>query len=194
MSRTLDLLDREGLVTRGERGDVGALDWERAIRRWSEDYDFGRSNRVTAYVHSGGTVAMVEKIARAALPYALTGAVASQILIGRPGAPLATARLAAYVEDVDLAAGRLGLGTAEKAPAENEATIVLAEAYDRVVFERTLMRNGIRVAAPSQLAADLLGGNDPARSQAEGVVAWMRSHDPSWRHVRSEPNLVLAQR
>lgn len=32
LSRTLDLLDREGLVTRGDRGDVIELDWERAIR------------------------------------------------------------------------------------------------------------------------------------------------------------------
>ena len=71
---------------------------------------------------------------------------------------------------------------------------MLAEAYDRVVFERTLVRHGIRVAAPAQLAADLLGGNDPTRAQAEGVLAWMRSHDPGWRHARSEPSLVQAPR
>ena len=70
---------------------------------------------------------------------------------------------------------------------------MLAEAYDRVVFERTLVRNGIRVAVRAQRAADLLG-HDPTRAQAEGVLARMWSHDPRWRHAWSEPSLVPAQR
>ena len=196
LSRTLDLLDREGLVTRGERGDVGALDWERTIRRWSEDYDFGRSNRVTAYLHRGGTAAMVEKVGsrrssrfrahwrggRAAphwRPWRVTGDGAPGGLRGgcRPGGRTT----------------RTGAG--RKTPAENEATIVLAEAYDRVVFERTLVRTwDSRRRFRTARRRSARWGKQPTHAQAEGVLAWMRAHDPGWRHARSEPSLVQAPR
>jgi hypothetical protein len=36
------------------------------------------------------------------------------------------------------------------------ANVILAEPYDPVVFERTIMRDELGVVSPSQLAADLL--------------------------------------
>ena len=78
LSRTLDLLDREGFVTRGDRGAVTRLDWEATIRRWAQDYDFGRSNRVSYYLEPRGLAAIIPKIGQLGSRYAATGAFAAQ--------------------------------------------------------------------------------------------------------------------
>jgi hypothetical protein len=172
LSRTLDLLDREGLVTRGERGDVRDLDWERAVRRWAQDYEITRSNRVGWYAHPEGPEAMDPRLRRGKRPYALSGPRGGQRLLGAPLSGTAVL----YVEDLDLAAERLGLR-----PAPDGADVVLAEGYDPVVFDRPVERDGVRVAAPAQLAADLLTtpAGDPA--DVEALLAWMRADESIWR-------------
>lgn len=172
LSRTLDLLDREGLVTRGDRGDVIDLDWERAIRRWTQDYDFVKSNRVAYYLEPRSLSAMEAKLSQAKWPYAITGASAAQRF-----APIAPSRqVALYVEDIDQAAERLRIRAADAG-----ANIVLAEPYDPVVFERTTTRDRLCVVAATQLAADLLTG--PGREPSEGneLLSWMRANEAAWR-------------
>jgi hypothetical protein len=172
LSRTLDLLDREGLVTRGERGDVRDLDWDRAVRRWAQDYELTRSNRIGGYTHPSGPEAMDPRLRRGKRPYAVSGARGAQRLLGAP----LTGTVVLYVEDLDLAAERLGLR-----PVTERADVVLAEGYDPVVLERPVVIDGIRVAAPAQLVADLLTtpAGDPA--DVEALLAWMRSDEGSWR-------------
>lgn len=172
LSRTLDLLDREGLVTRGDRGDVIDLNWERAIRRWTQDYEFVKSNRVAYYLEPRGLSAVERKFADAKWPYAITGASAAQRF-----APIAPARqIAAYVEDVERTAERLKLR-----PADAGSNVVLAEPYDRVVFERTTVSDGLVLVAAAQLAADLLTG--PGREPSDGneLLSWMRGNEEGWR-------------
>lgn len=172
LSRTLDLLDREGLVTRGDRGEVVDLDWDRATRRWAQDYEFTRSNRVAYYLNPRSLSAVTQKLSEAKWQYALTGAAAAQRF-----APIAPARQAAlYVDDTERAADRLRLR-----PADAGANVVLAEPFDPVVFERATARDGVRVVAASQLAVDLLTG--PGREPSEGneLLAWMRSNEDEWR-------------
>jgi hypothetical protein len=174
LSRTLDLLDREGLVVRGERGDVLDLDWERAVRRWADDYDFARSNRVASYVVTGGIDAFGSKLLRPKRPYAITGPHAAARLVGGGGPAPVPAGL--YVEDLDLAVDRLGL-----TPETAEANVVLSEGYDRVVFERPLVRDGRSYAAPAQLAVDLLTWPGGQTSVADVVLDWMRANEGEWR-------------
>jgi hypothetical protein len=172
LSRTLDLLDREGLVTRDDRGSVTALDWERTIRRWSQDYEFARSNRVAYYLDPRGVGSATAKLADVKWTYAVTGALAAQRF-----APIAPARQAAiYVEDSARAAERLKLR-----PADAGANVILAEPFDPVVFQRTTLRDATRVVAPAQLAVDLLTG--PGREPSEGneLLSWMRANEDAWR-------------
>lgn len=172
LSRSLDLLDREGLVTRGKRGSVVDLDWERGVRRWTQDYEFTRSNQVGYYLEPRGLPTAYDNLASVKWTYAVTGASAAQRYT-----PIAPARqIAVYVEDIDVAAERLHLR-----PADAGANVVLAEPYDKVVFERTTTRDRVRVVAASQLAADLLTG--PGREPSEGneLLSWMRANEDGWR-------------
>jgi hypothetical protein len=172
LSRTLDLLDREGFVTRGERRAVTDIDWEATIRRWTQDYDFARSNRLGYYLAPRGLGPMSSNLSELGVQYAATGAFAAQRY-----APIAPARQAAiYVEDPTAVAERLKLR-----PADTGANIVLAEPFDPVVFERSLVRDDVQVVAPTQLAADLLTG--PGREPSEGneLLSWMRDNEGAWR-------------
>jgi hypothetical protein len=172
LSRALGLLDREGLVTRDDRGSVTDLDWEGTIRRWSQDYEFVRSNQTAFYLDPRGIASFASRLSAADLNYAATGAFAAQRF-----APTAPARQAAiYVEDSAAAAERLGLR-----PADAGANVILAEPFDPVVFDRSTVREELSVVAASQLAADLLTG--PGREPSEGneLLAWMRGHEDAWR-------------
>ena len=180
LARTLDLLDREGLVERGPRGDVCQIDWERAVRRWAQDYGVARSNRVGYYSHPRGPEAFAPTLLTPKRPYAISGPRGAEHLLGRPR----RSAMVLYVEDLDLAAERLGLDLVD-----DGADVVLAEGYDPVVFDRPVLRDGLRLAAPAQLAADLLTlpGGDPAL--ADDVFAWVRAHRAAWQ--RDEPGSLV---
>jgi hypothetical protein len=155
LSRVLDLLAREGLVTREPSGAVTAIDWERTIRRWAQDYDFARSNQTATFLEPRGLDAVASKLSDAKWTYAATGALGAQRF-----APIAPARQAAiYTDDIARAAERLRLR-----PTDTGANVVLAEPYDPVVFDRSTIRDELRVVAASQLAVDLLTGpgRDPS--------------------------------
>lgn len=172
LSRTLDLLDREGLVTRDARGAVTSVEWEATIRRWTQDYEFSRSNRVSYYLEPRGLNALTTKLGNLGTSYAVTGGFAAQRFT-----PVAPARQAAlYAAEPEAMAEKLGLR-----PTETGANVVLAEPFDPVVFERTMTRDGIRIVAPTQLAVDLLTG--PGREPSEGneLLSWMRDNEDAWR-------------
>jgi hypothetical protein len=172
LARVLELLDRDGLITRDTRGSVTDVDWAGVIRRWSRDYDFARSNQVSTYLDARGLGPLVTKLVDARWQYTATGAFAAQRF-----AAIAPARTAAlFVEDVSRAAGRLKLQ-----PADAGANVLLVEPYDPVVFERTTVRDGLRVVALSQLAVDLLTGTGREPSEGEELLAWMGKNERVWR-------------
>jgi hypothetical protein len=171
LSRTLDLLDRDGLVTRGRRGEVLDLDWEGTIRRWSRDYTFSRSNAVATFLEPRGLGSLTGALSKAKWTYAATGSLAAQRF-----SPIAPARQAAvYVEDIARTSERLRLR-----PADAGANVVLAEPFDPVVFDRSTVGDDLRVVAACQLAVDLLGG--PGREPSEGkeFLTWMRKNEDAW--------------
>ena len=172
LSRVLGLLEREGVVTRQSRGRVLAVDWHGVIRRWAEDYDQAGSNTATALLEPRGLGAITEKLRVAMLTYAATGALAAQYF--DPVAPARAATL--YVTDAVEAAESLGLRETDAG-----ANVVLLEPFDRVVFDRTVERDGLRCVAPSQLAVDLLTGPGREPSQGERMLIWMEQNEDAWR-------------
>lgn len=172
LSRTIELLDREGLIERGPRGSIKSLDWQGVLRRWTKDYGVESSSRVSTFLEPRGLPALSAKLKDISNSYAATGAFAAQGF--RPVAPTRLAAL--YVNNARRVAEQLGLR-----PADAGANVWLIEPFDAVVFDRTLSRDGVMVVAPSQLAADLLTG--PGRDPAEGeeLVAWMERNLNAWR-------------
>jgi hypothetical protein len=66
-------------------------------------------------------------------------------------------------------------------PTDSAANVALARPFDPVVYERTLEKKGITVAAPSQVVADLLTSPGRGPNEAEAFIAWMRGNEDAWR-------------
>ncbi len=115
---------------------------------------------------------LLDKLKGVPFGYAVTGSLAAAQV-----APIAAPRLASvYVAEIERAATELRLW-----PAETGANVILAEPFERVVFERTWGQDGVTYAALSQVTVDLLTG--PGRSPAEGeeLIRWMAEHEDVWR-------------
>ena len=172
ISRVSDLLARDAVLTKDERGGIAELDWVGVIRRWSQDYELRRSNLVTRHLDPRGLPAVVDKLGNANWRYAATTSLAAQSF-----APIAPTRTAViYVEDAIQASHRLKLLQADAG-----ANVLLVEPFDDVVFERTMQRNGLTVAALSQVAADLLTGPGREPSEGEELLIWMKDNEDAWR-------------
>lgn len=180
--RVVEFLEQEALLERDPTGQIITVAWRRILERWSQDYSFAgahsRSHNATSS-GSGGYLAprglpVLERAIAAdtTTRYAVTGSIAAH-----RWAPYAPTRLAmVYVEDPAKAAAAWGLR-----PTDTGANVVLAIPDADVAYERTVTVEGMRLAAPSQVAVDLLTG--PGRSPAEAsyLLDWMEADEPAWR-------------
>jgi hypothetical protein len=170
----VEFLEREALIERYNRSPILDVDWRRLLERWSEDYGFQRSNVVVSCLQPRGLTTLVEVLRSAEeLPYALTGSLAAERF-----EPYASPRLAMiYVDDLQEAIKRLDLR-----PVSTGANVLLAAGEYDVVFERTLSIDGLKIAAPSQIAVDLLTGPGRSAAEALALLDWMQAHEREWRH------------
>lgn len=172
LSRVIDLLERDGLLTRDDRGTVLDLDWAGTIRRWARDYDVLTTNDSATYLQPRGLPALTETLRSTKTRYALTGSLAANEL-----APYAPGKLAMlYVEKLREAADTFDLR-----PADAGGNVVLLEPYDAIVFARTIERSNLRIVNPTQLAVDLLTGPGRAPSEGEELLTWMKDNTDAWR-------------
>jgi hypothetical protein len=172
VSRVIELLDQESLVERDDRGRVNVVDWARLIRRWTQDYALTTSNETKNFLEPRGLKALNQKLRTFAGRYAVTGSLA---LEGKP--VIAPAALGVvYVDDVEAVAKKFGLHTVDAG-----ANVILACPFDPVVYDRSELIAGVRMAGASQVAADLL--TSPGRGPAEGeeLIKWMEKNVDAWR-------------
>lgn len=172
VSRVLDSLDREALIERSPRGGVADVDVPQLLRAWAESYDVLAAVRATQLLAPDGASRTVLGLARLRTRAAITGSFAAARL-----APVAApSLLLAHCEDVEKAVEALGLLPADEAP-----NVILLDAFDSVVFERTERADGLTYAAPSQVAVDCLTGNGRMPAEGEALLTWMSEHEPRWR-------------
>ncbi|HST54284.1 MAG TPA: hypothetical protein VLJ42_00110 [Solirubrobacteraceae bacterium] len=174
--RVTEFAAREGLLTRERenRGAIVDVAWRRLLERWSQDYSFDTSNSVAAFLEPRGPGALLERLRQSQeLVYAMTGSLAAHQL-----APYAPARVAAlYVKDIATAADRLELRRVDRG-----ANVFLAAGKHDVVFDRAFDAAGVRYAAPSQIAVDLMSGSGRNPDEAATLLDWMERHEAEWRH------------
>lgn len=176
VSRVVTLLEQEALLTRNDDKRIVDVDWAALIARWASDYSVTGSNLLRSYLEPRGLTALGAKLGKLER-YAVTGSLAG------PG--IAPARLAVlYVDDARTAAETL-----ELVPAEAGANVWLLEPFDVVVFERTSTRQLTTspgappavVAAPSQVAADLLTSPGRGPQEGEALIERMKGAEDDWR-------------
>lgn len=171
--RVVEFLEEEGLLDRDRYGPIKDVRWRRLLERWSQDYGFAESNTVETFLEPRGLQALTERLSRSeGLDYVVTGSLAAEHL-----APYAPARLATiYVRDIPDAADALGLRGADTG-----ANVALASGRYDAVFDRPQTIDGLKVAAASQVAVDLLTGPGRNPSEASALLDWMERDEREWR-------------
>ena len=172
--RAVEFLEQEGLVERQRYGQISDVRWRKLLERWSADYGFASSNAVTTYLEPRGLVTLTDRLVSLAdLDYVVTGSLAAERVAAYAPARLATI----YVRDPSVAAEALDLR-----PADTGANVALATGDYDVVFDRADTIDGLRVAALSQVAVDLLTGPGRNPSEAAALLDWMEADESRWRH------------
>ncbi len=173
--RVRDYLIEEGLLERLSDATYRVPDWQRLLREWAADYALPPVSTRSFIAPRG-----IESLrARAAdvdgFRYAVTGSLAAE-----EWAPYAPAKLARiYVQDIAAAAAWLDLR-----PTDVGQNVLLVEPKDprSIVFENTwTARDGLMLAAPSQVAVDLVNGPGRNPSEADALIAWMTANEEAWR-------------
>lgn len=173
--RVIDYLEREDLVRRDADGMIAPTDWRRLLVNWSRDYGLFTANRVTRWIHPRGIEYGLEAMAGSGSTYAVTGSVAAA-----EWAPYAPAPSAfAYVSDTKDSAERWGLRPTEISP---NFLLIEPDPGADFPFENVRRRSdGLILAAPAQVAADLLNGPGRNPAEAEHLLRWLADNERSWR-------------
>lgn len=172
--RVLEFLEAEGLVVREQRGLISGVNWSEIVRRWSLDYQFLRTNAVTNWIAVRGVSSAIDRAVQDDSDnYAVTGSVAAATW-----SEYAPARsLMVYADEPNVLADKWGLR-----PAESGTNVIIAEpAYSALTVGARRRADGLRVAAPVQVVADLLTGPGRAPSEGEALIDWMEANEPVWR-------------
>lgn len=171
-SRVVDFLDREALITRTKRGPITTVDWRALLNRWSQEYSPFARQGATMYLAARGIPAVIERLKKTKVKYAVTGAWAAAEV-----APVAAPRLLmVYVDDPADVEKTLDLR-----PGDAGANVAILTPFDDIVFERTSTKGGVTVAALSQVAADLLTSPGRGPNEAEALMDWMQQNEGTWR-------------
>ncbi len=170
--RVVEFVKEHALLERERRGPITAVRWRALLERWSRDYGFAQSNTVATFLEPRGLPELASRLKEADLDHVLTGSLAAERI-----AAYAPARLAMlYVRDIRAAAALLGLRETGVG-----ANVALASGENDVVFERTQLVDGMRLAAVSQIAVDLLSGPGRNPSEAAALLDWMELNERTWR-------------
>lgn len=173
--RVLEYLDQEGLAGRDDDGLWAVRDWQRLLRAWAADYSFLIENEVSRFIAPRGLAAFRGVLTESEASYAVTGAAASEEWTSV--AP--TRSMFVYVEDAALGAEAWGLR-----PTDAGVNVILLEPRkpNSVAFVGTgVLDDGVRRAAPVQVAADLLNGPGRDPQEGEELLRWMAENETAWR-------------
>lgn len=156
--RVMQFLEEHELAKRRPDGQFLVPDWSALLRRWSDDYQLLRTNTVTRWIAPRGLSDLLDTVREdRQADYVVTGSVAAAAW-----ASYAPARSAmVYVRNVERTAASWGLRETEAG-----ANVLLIEPAYPVVMDRAITAlEGLTVARPAQVAADLLTG--PGRAPAD---------------------------
>jgi len=174
--RVLEYLQGEDLVAKS--GPVFSVtDWERLLRQWSADAAIRDTTRVMTFIEPRGIDPFLARLTEESSPLsvAVTGSVAADEWAGYAPAKAVTV----YVSSIHEASERWGLRSNATAP--NVVLLEPATIGDVPFRNAGVSIAGYPIAAPAQVAADLLNG--PGREPAEGeyLIEWMTANEGAWR-------------
>lgn len=173
VSRLLNGLAEELLVTRAPRGPVEGVAWEPMLRQIATSYSLLRANKTTQWMAPGGAEQLLRDLSQSTLRgWAVTGsfAAARLVAVAAPGVAVV------FTDDPERLADAMRLR-----PVRNGGNVVTALPYDRLVFERTWQQEGVVYASVAQIVIDCITGFGRMPAEADALIDWMRRRAPRWQ-------------
>jgi hypothetical protein len=174
VSTLLEVLDREAIVERVERGRVESVDVEGLLTMWADSYDVLRSNRAQTFLAPSGAAQALARLATQ--PRSGRVAVTGSFAAGRIAPVAAAALLLLYTEQPEEIIEMLGL-----LRSDDSGNVALLQPFDPVVWERTVPDSGLEYVSVSQLTVDCLTGTGRMPAEGAAVLEWMKRNEPNWR-------------
>ncbi|MEV4875975.1 helix-turn-helix domain-containing protein [Streptomyces cyaneofuscatus] len=178
VSRLLDTLEDQLLIRRDGRV-ITFVDWPNLLRTRAEREVLLRKGSYVGLLAPNGIPSVINRI-RSLPPSGLAGIAVTGTHAAHAVAPLsAGGQLMVYVSsrlDEDDLSDELGL-----LPVDENADVLLLQARDRSVFERTETVEGIPHVALSQVALDCLTGPGRMPAEGEAVIEYMKGHQSLWQ-------------
>ena len=175
LSRLLEALTSEGLITRPSRGPITDVDWPEVLRRRASQVDLYRTNTAFTFIARTSIGGVLDDLRTAPFtePVVVTGSVAASRL-----APIAAPASLAFYGSPQSDAVRNELGLL---PADEGANVVFLRPPNTVPYLLTETVDGLTYAAPSQIVIDCLSGPGRMPAEGEAVLEWMSSAEDTWR-------------
>lgn len=179
--RVVEFLEREDLVNRDSRAPITKVEWRTILERWAEDYEQSFADDAVRMLSPRGIKPLLNELSSLSggARYVLTGSAAAAYF-----EEYAQARSALVYADRPEELAEL----LELRPVETGANVLLVPPRDDVVYMRASKRDGLCIAAPSQIAADLLNGPGRSPSEAHALLDWMQGNEPTWRCRPGDPH------
>ncbi|NLE82620.1 MAG: helix-turn-helix domain-containing protein [Rhodococcus sp.] len=169
--RVVETLAERELIERAPRGPISRVRWIPMLRAWSSDSSFSDCQSV-GFVAPDGLDAALARLAQVSEVYSVTGSHAAAVFTEYGD----LRQLHIYADDPDTLARSIGLRAVE-----DGATVLVATPRSPVVFDRTVLHDGVRMVSPTQAFADLLAGSGRQPDEAERLLEWMKDHESTWR-------------
>jgi hypothetical protein len=171
--RVIARLEGESLVIRHAPGVIAVPSWLALLHRWTEDRPFNRSPRLTYWRRKQRSRPVLEHLPATPVRHAVTGVQAAQ-----HWAPTTSSGpTVIYTPDAQLAATAW-----ELVPARTRSVVLVESTADLVYTRSRKTDSGLRLAAPSQVLADLMSGAADSPAVAEPLTQWMLDHELDWRY------------
>jgi hypothetical protein len=172
VSRVLQVLSNERLISRKPRGPVTDMQWEPLLRQLARTYSFFQANEISMWVASSGPDQLLRDLAGAKVrQWAVTGSFATSSIVSVAAPEVAII----YAEDPErlAKAGRL-------LPTASGANVILAKPYNPIVFERGSSDAAFPCVSVAQIALDSLTGSARMPAEGEALIDWMRRNETRW--------------
>ena len=176
VSRVLQTLAEQRLISRQPRGPVTQVQWQPLLRQLATTYSLLDSNETSTWIAAAGAEQMLrDAIAAKVRRWAVTGSfMASSI------APVAAPEVAVvFTDDPERFAKSVRL-----LPTKIGANVILAKPYDPIVFKRGWPNAEFPSVSVAQLAIDLLTCDSRLPAEGQAVIAWMRRDPSRWQTAR----------
>jgi hypothetical protein len=176
VSKLLDHLEDQLLIRRDGRVVVD-VDWPELLRSRAATVDLLRHNASVGMLAPNGIAPVLSALQDVAARIAITGSYAARAVAPRTSGGQLMIYVAHGAESIG---DHLGLLRVDEA-----ADVLLLQAKDEVVFERTRVIDGISHVALSQLVIDGLSGPGRLPAEGEAVLNYMIEHQ-RWRAASLE--------